>query len=58
MEYKIIEKEAFKVIGALREFHTDTSYQEIPKFWCEHLESGNGKHICGMFGICYDEDRA
>jgi len=56
MEYKIIEKEAFKVIGALREFHTDTSYQEIPKFWCEHFESGNGKHICGMFGICYDED--
>ena len=58
MEYKIIEKEAFKVIGALREFHTDTSYQEIPMFWCEHFESGNGKHICGMFGICYDEDRA
>ena len=52
MDYRIETKEAFKVIGAAREFNNDTSYAEIPKYWCEHFQSGNGKYICGMFGIC------
>ena len=55
MEYRIIEKEAFMVMGAVREFNLETSYAEIPKFWCEHFESGNGKHVCGMFGICFED---
>lgn len=56
MDYRIEEKEAFTVIGAIREFNSDTSYMEIPKFWSEHFESGNGKYVCGMFGICYDHN--
>ena len=53
MDYKIESKDAFTVVGDVREFNTDTSYSAIPKFWREHFESGNGKHICGMFGVCY-----
>jgi len=56
MEYRIEKKEAFTVIGAVREFNSDTSYEEIPKFWCEHFEGGGGKYVCGMFGICYDSN--
>ncbi|MDR0272236.1 MAG: AraC family transcriptional regulator [Clostridiales bacterium] len=56
MDYKIEAKEAFTVIGSVREFNGDTSYQEIPKFWGEHFSSGNGKHIMGMFGIGFDSD--
>ena len=56
MDYKIEAKEAFTVVGVAREFNSDNSYAEIPKFWCEHFESGNGKHVCGMFGICYGHD--
>ncbi|MCL2717405.1 MAG: GyrI-like domain-containing protein [Lachnospiraceae bacterium] len=56
MEYKIIEKEAFKVVGIVREFNGDTSYAQIPKFWQSHFESGNGQFINGMFGICYGHD--
>jgi AraC family transcriptional regulator len=56
MDYKIEAKEAFTVIGSLREFNTETSYAEIPKFWSEHFESGGGEHIYGMFGICFDHD--
>ena len=54
MDYKIEAKEAFEVIGAVREFDSDTSYAEIPKFWGEHFQSGDGQFIHGMFGICYE----
>jgi AraC family transcriptional regulator len=57
MEFKIIEKDAFTVMGVEREFNYETSYAEIPKFWCEHFEGGGGKYVCGMFGICYDENK-
>jgi len=56
MEYRIENKEAFKIIGTVKEFNNDTSYSEIPKFWSEHYESGDGKHIMGTFGICYGSD--
>ena len=32
LEYKIIEKEQFTVMGVSQKFNTETSYQEIPKF--------------------------
>ena len=56
MDYKIETKEAFTVIGNVREFNSDTSYAEIPKFWCEHFESGGGAYCSGTFGICYGHD--
>jgi AraC family transcriptional regulator len=56
MEYRIEAKEALRVIGVKRVFNSETSYSEIPKFWDEHFNSGGGKHIFGMFGVCYDHD--
>ena len=57
MDYRIEAKEAFTVVGPVKEFDSDTSYSEIPKFWREHFESDGGKYVCGMFGICYDHDK-
>ena len=57
MEYSIIEKDAFTVFGVVKEFNYETSYVEIPKFWYEHFEGGGGKYVCGMFGICFDDNR-
>ncbi|MBM7833115.1 AraC family transcriptional regulator [Clostridium sardiniense] len=56
LEYKIAEKAQFTVMGRLRKFNTETSYGEIPKFWQEHMESGESKVVCGMYGICMDSD--
>ncbi len=56
LEYKIVEKEQFTVMGVSRRFHTETSYEEIPAFWREHAESEMGKIVCGMYGICTDSD--
>ena len=55
MEYKIVEKQAFTVVGKARMFNSDTSYQQIPLFWDEYLSSDD-KPVCGMFGVCLDEN--
>lgn len=56
LEYKIVEKPQFTVVGKSRRFNTETSYDEIPKFWNEHMKSGESKIVCGMYGICMDND--
>lgn len=56
LEYKIVEKAQFTVMGRCRKFNTETSYDEIPAFWKEHVESGQNKIVCGMYGICMDID--
>ncbi len=55
MDYKIVEKEAFTVMGASRLFKYEGAKIEIPKFWDEHFKTGKGEIVCGMFGINIDE---
>lgn len=60
MEYKIIDKEAFAVIGSIREISVKDGnhLKEIPAFWqdCEQdgtlLKLGGLGEGKGMFGIC------
>jgi len=54
MNYKIEKKEAFTVIGRVKQVDSDTSYKEIPMFWDDHFKNGSAEYVCGMFGICYD----
>ena len=56
MDYKIVEKAAFTVMGRKRSFNSETSYQEIPTFWQEHMKDGGNKVVCGMYGVCIDSD--
>ncbi len=56
LEYKIVEKSQFTVMGKSRKFEIETAYNEIPKFWNEHMESNDSKVVCGMYGICIDSD--
>lgn len=56
MDYRIVEKAAFTLMGVSRMFSMETSYQEIPKFWDEHYRTGGGEKVCGMFGVCMDSD--
>lgn len=57
MNYKIVEKGSFTVLAAARRFNYETCKQEIPKFWQEHYQNGNGKYVCGSFGINIDGDK-
>ena len=54
LNYRIVEKAPFTVVGVKRPFHMDTSYQEIPKFWDEWLAQGEKRPIMGTFGVCID----
>ena len=55
MDYKITKKESFTVLGVSKRFRYDNAKSEIPQFWQEHYAAGNGKYVCGMFGINIDE---
>jgi AraC family transcriptional regulator len=54
MEYRIEAKASFTVVGVIRDFDSDTSKAEIPKFWSEHLQSGHAERVCGMYGVCFE----
>lgn len=56
MDYKIMKKDSFTVIGASKKFKYDDAKTTVPKFWNDHFASGNGKYVCGMYGINYDEN--
>lgn len=55
MDYKIVKKDSFTVMGIERCFSYENAKTEVPEFWEEHVRSGNGKYVCGMFGINIDE---
>ena len=54
LDYRIVEKAPFTVMGIKRRFNSDTSYQDIPKFWNEWAADMKG--LKGMFGVCLDMD--
>lgn len=55
LEYKIVEKPQFTLVGLERKFSPETSYQEIPKFW-EVVFSRENCPLKGIYGVCLDED--
>ena len=54
MDYRIVEKAQFTIVGVKRRFNSDTSYQEVPKFWDEWMAQGDKRPIMGTFGLCLD----
>lgn len=57
MDYRIVEKETFTVMGVSKKFKMDEGFDKIPKFWDEHHKTEKCKTVCGMFGICIDENQ-
>lgn len=57
MDYKIVKKPQFTVMGVSRKFHPDTSYQEIPQYWTEMMGKADFP-LMGMYGICMDGDES
>ena len=54
MNYKIVEKSAFTIVGICRHFDCATSYEEIPKFWDEYFVQKGSTLMDGTFGACVD----
>ncbi|WP_291573065.1 AraC family transcriptional regulator [Clostridium sp. UBA4548] len=55
MDYKIVEKDSFTIMGASKVFKYDNANAKVPQFWTEHYETGNGDFVCGMYGVSIDE---
>ena len=55
MEYRIVEKPQFTVMGVSRKFHPETSYQQIPAYWTE-MYARPDFPLMGIFGICMDDN--
>lgn len=55
MDYKIVKKDAFTVLGNAKTFSYEHAKKEVPAFWKAHYAAGNGQYVCGMFGINIDE---
>ena len=55
LEYRIENKPQFSVVGVSRMFNPETSYREIPEFWQEVMRREDVP-VCGMFGVCLDEN--
>lgn len=55
MEYKIVEKEAFTVIGLSRVFQYEEALESVPKLWAEFMQMTDGSAICSRYGVNIDE---
>lgn len=55
MDYRLTKKGSFTVMGVAKKFSYDGAKETVPQFWMEHYEKGNGKYVCGMFGVNIDE---
>jgi AraC family transcriptional regulator len=55
MDYRIMKKESFTVMGVSRTFKYEDAKELIPGFWTELHQSENEKIVCGMYGVCIDE---
>lgn len=55
LEFKIVEKPAFTLMGTGKMFSNETSYQDIPPYWDEYLRRED-RRVCGQFGACIDAD--
>jgi len=54
MEYKIVEKEAFAVIGIAGVFKYETANVEVPRMWQEYFMDCKEPYVSGMYGINMD----
>lgn len=54
MDYKVVKKSAFTIVGVSKKFAYENAHTEVPEFWKEYFSCEN-KAVCGMYGINIDE---
>lgn len=56
MDYKIVEKEEFKVVGISKVFKYENAFEDVPKLWEDFFRTGKSQYICGKYGIGNDKE--
>lgn len=55
MDYKIVEKEQFTIIGVSKVLKYDEAAAAVPKMWEEYYQTGKNNTVCSVFGVNIDE---
>lgn len=55
MDYKIVEKNQFTLIGVSKVFTYEEAVTEIPKLWEEFYQSEKDNDICSRYGVSIDQ---
>lgn len=55
MDYKIVNKDAFRVLALTKLFKTESSLSDLPKFWTEYYVHGYDKIVHATLGVCEPE---
>ncbi|WP_315116974.1 AraC family transcriptional regulator [uncultured Clostridium sp.] len=56
MDYKIVKKDAFTIIGVSKVFKYDEAATEVPKLWTEYYQTGKSDIVCSVYGVSIDEN--
>lgn len=55
MDYKIVEKDSFTVIGLAQSFQYEEAATAVPQLWAQFVQSTQGSNLCSTYGINIDE---
>ena len=55
MDYKIVTKDRFSLLGVSKTFSYEAAAVEVPKLWEEISRTGKSKLFCTMYGVSIDE---
>lgn len=55
MNYKIVEKDEFTVVGLKRTFKYENAFLDVPNLWNQFNQMVQGKKICPLYGINTDD---
>lgn len=55
MDYKIVKKAEFTVIGVSKVMKYDEATTEVPKLWTEYYQTGKNNIVCSSYGVNIDE---
>lgn len=56
MDYKIVQKEQFTIVGAANVFKYDEAAEVVPKMWADFSQSPLSQKICPLYGVNIDEE--
>ncbi len=55
MDYKIVDKDAFTIIGIAKVLKYEDAMKTVPQLWTEFHQTGKSELICSMYGVNIDE---
>lgn len=56
MDYKIVKKDQFTLVGVSKVFSYDEAAAEIPKLWAWYHQAGKADAVCSVYGVSIDEN--